>query len=363
MKQSWRLATIRGTEVKVHFTFPLLLLYRALPYYQDGGLHAAGLEVLVLLTLFFCVLLHEFGHIGMARHFGIDTPDVILLPIGGVARLRRMPEEPRQELLIALAGPAVTLAIALLLYLVTLAASIPVGDDAPGAGVGGFVVEIMLINVFLLIFNLIPAFPMDGGRVLRSLLAFRLGITRATRIAARVGQGLAIAAAGYGILSTPSNFWLALIAAFVFFGARQELAMVEQRSFDEVQPPLKELMLTAFHAIPLHTRLVDAADISHHSAQGEFPVVDNQGRVEGLLTQAQLIHGLTAHGPHGTVAEAMATGVPLLDAEMPFGQAFAQLKASGLPALPVLNAAGALVGMLSLALVRDLVLAGRLQVR
>ncbi|HKV72980.1 MAG TPA: site-2 protease family protein [Gemmatimonadales bacterium] len=363
MNNSWRLATIRGTDVKVHFTFPLLLLIRAVPYYQDGGLNAAALEVLVLLALFFCVLLHEFGHIGMARRFGIDTPDVILLPIGGVARLRRMPEEPRQELLIALAGPAVTLAIALLLYLVTLVAGIPIDFDRVGVGVGGFIVEIMLINVFLLGFNLIPAFPMDGGRVLRALLAFKLGITRATRIAARVGQGLAVAAAIWGIVGTPPDIWLVLIAIFVFFGAGAELTMVERRSLEGPQPALRELMLTGFQTIPLHTRLGEAAEISHRSAQAEFPVVDNNGRLEGLLTRDRLIHGLAAQGPAGTVAEVMQAGVATLEADMPFGEAFARLQASGLPALPVLDPTGALVGMLSRDLVRDLLIAGRLRTR
>ena len=363
MNNSWKVATIRGTDVKVHFTFPLLLLIRAIPYYQDGGLNAAAGEVLVLLALFLCVLLHEFGHIGMARRFGIDTPDVILLPIGGVARLRRMPDEPKQELLIALAGPAVTLAIAVVLYLVTLVAGIPIDMDSMGAGVGGFIVEIMVINLFLLVFNLIPAFPMDGGRVLRSLLAFRLGITRATRIAARVGQFLAVSAAIYGVVGTPPDIWLVLIAIFVFFGARAELAMVERRSLAGPQPALRELMLTDVQTIPIHTRLVDAADISHRSAQGEFPVVDNLGHLEGLLTRDRLIHGLAAQGPAGTVAEVMVSGVPALEAEMPFGEAFARLQTSGLPALPVVDPAGALVGMLSLDLVRDLLLAGRLRSR
>ncbi len=362
MNSSWKLATIRGTEVKIHVTFPLLLLYDAYRFYGSGGAEVAIVQLALVLALFFCVLLHEFGHIGMARRFGIDTPDVILLPIGGVARLRHMPDEPRQELLIALAGPAVTLAIAAGLYLVLRMAGIPVDPD-PGLGSGGFLAELMWLNVLLLVFNLIPAFPMDGGRVLRALLAFKLGITRATRIAARVGQGLAVAAAIWGIVGTPPDIWLVLIAIFVFFGAGAELTMVERRSLEGPQPALREVMLTGFQAIPLHTRLGEAAEISHRSAQAGFPVVDNNGRLEGLLTRKRLIEALGGEGEERTVAEVMESRVATLDADMPFGEAFARLQASGLPALPVLDPTGALVGMLSRDLVRDLLLAGRLRTR
>lgn len=360
MNGSWRAVTVRGTEVKIHFTFPLLLLLRGWQHYQEGGAAAALHAVVVLLTLFLCVLLHEFGHIGMARRFGIRTPDVLLLPIGGVARLERMPEEPKQELLIALAGPAVTLAIAVGLYLVILAGGQPIELERSLSGQGPFLTEIMAINAFLLVFNLIPAFPMDGGRVLRSLLAFRLGLPRATRIAARLGQGLAVAAALYGLFSTPSDIWLVLIGVFVFFGAGAELAGVEQRAMAR-DVPLGDVMLTTFQTIPIHARLEAAAELLGNGDQQEFPVVDNLGRVEGLLTREHLRQGLAVHGSAGTVEEAMAPRVPALAPELPFRLALERLKASGLPALPVLNAAGVLVGMLTLRQVNELLLLTRTQ--
>jgi Zn-dependent protease len=184
MTWSLRLFRIAGTDVKVHVTFLLLLGF----FWLQGGTAAA----LMLLGIFACVLLHEFGHIAMARRFGGRTPDVILLPLGGVARLERMPDEPRQELLIALAGPLVTLVIAVALYawLAFTGTTPPLVPGLYGLP-GGFLDELYRINVLLLLFNLIPAFPMDGGRVLRAMLASRLGLARATRIAASIGQMLA----------------------------------------------------------------------------------------------------------------------------------------------------------------------------
>ena len=168
---------VAGTEIKVHLTFFILVAFWAMAGYQQGGPSGALLAALSLLALFACVLLHEFGHILMARRFGVRTPDVILLPIGGVARLERIPDEPRQELLIALAGPAVTLAIVVLLYLV-LAVSGPEPSLWGLQPAGPFLDNLMRVNLYLLLFNLFPAFPMDGGRVLRALLASRLGLVR-----------------------------------------------------------------------------------------------------------------------------------------------------------------------------------------
>src|SRR5918993_1371442 len=191
MRWSYRIGTVAGTDIKVHVTFLLIVAWWAAIGYSQGGLPGALTGALALLALFACILLHEFGHISMARRFGVRTPDVILLPIGGVARLERIPEEPRQELLIALAGPAVTAAIALVLYaLIRLSGNdAGLGDLTPGRP---FLSLLMNVNVYLLLFNLIPAFPMDGGRVLRALLASRMGMVRGTRVAAMLGQTLAV---------------------------------------------------------------------------------------------------------------------------------------------------------------------------
>src|SRR6478752_2253188 len=200
MRWSWKIGTVAGTQIKVHVTFLLLVAWWAVMGYQEGGSSGAVSTALALLALFGCVLLHEFGHILMARRFGVRTPDVILLPIGGVARLERIPDEPKQELLIALAGPAVTLAIIVLLYLLLQLSGRPlaIGELTPDTP---FLAQLMVVNIYLLLFNLIPAFPMDGGRVLRALLASRLGLMRGTRIAASLGQMLAVAGGLYGFVA------------------------------------------------------------------------------------------------------------------------------------------------------------------
>ncbi|HEV8125250.1 MAG TPA: site-2 protease family protein [Gemmatimonadales bacterium] len=228
MRWSYRIIRIAGTDVKMHVTFLLLLAFRALGGYQEGGTSGLATELVFTTGIFLCIVLHEFGHIFMARRFGIRTPDVILLPIGGVARLERMPSEPRQEFLIALAGPAVTLGIAAVLYGYLRAWGLHpplLSLELDGRSI---TTALMQVNVFLLLFNLIPAFPMDGGRVLRSLLAMRLGLLPATRIAARIGQTLAIVAGVYGFQSHATM--LVLIAIFVFLGAGTELNAVELRA-------------------------------------------------------------------------------------------------------------------------------------
>lgn len=228
MTWSLRLARILGTDVKVHFTFILLLAFLFAKAQMEDGVQAALALTAMVVALFVCVLLHEFGHILMARHFGIRTPDVLLLPIGGVARLERIPEEPRQETLIALAGPAVTLAIILVLGLVLQLNGnpptfTPWDFDSPAAAK-----QLFYMNLLLLGFNLLPAFPMDGGRVLRAVLARRMNYVRATRIAATLGQTIALAG---GLVGVYRREWmLALIALFIVLAAGQEANQVEARA-------------------------------------------------------------------------------------------------------------------------------------
>lgn len=355
MRWSYRIIRIAGTDVKVHVTFLLLLGFLGLQGYQSGGTPGAVENLSFILGVFLCVLLHEFGHIFMARHFGVRTPDVILLPIGGVARLERMPDEPRQEFLIALAGPAVTLAIAGGLYgylriqglhPALLAATL----------VGSLSVTLMQVNVFLLLFNLIPAFPMDGGRVLRSLLAMRIGLPRATRIAASIGQVVAVILGLTGLYL--NAYMLVFIAFFVFIGAGSELNAVEMKTAG-LGVRVGDMMMTRFQVIPVHARLEQAVRMLLDADQKEFPVVDNEGRIEGILSRDNLIAGLSQRGPQSTVQEAMTPRVPALHPAQGFDEAVHRLRGSGVPALPVLDDSGHLVGLLSLENVAELVLVRR----
>lgn len=224
MKWSYRIARIAGIDVRIHLSFLLLPVIFGLLGWRDGGLAAAGESIVFILLLFVCVVLHEFGHALAGRRFGIRTPDITLLPIGGVARMERIPEKPSQELAIALAGPAVNVMIAGLLAAI-LAASGGISMVTPEAW-RTLLQNLMTINLALVVFNLIPAFPMDGGRVLRGILGFALPFTTSSRIAARTGQVMALLFAVGGFFWNPM---LLLIAFFVFNGARQEIEYIRQR--------------------------------------------------------------------------------------------------------------------------------------
>jgi Zn-dependent protease len=348
---------IAGTEIKVHVTFLLLVAFWGLAAYEEGGVPGAVGAVALLLALFACVLLHEFGHILMARRFGVRTPDVLLLPIGGVARLERIPDQPKQEFFIAIAGPAVTLAIVLVLYALSalLGDTTTLNQPDPQAP---FLVNLYQVNLFLLIFNLIPAFPMDGGRVLRALLASRLGLVRGTRIAATLGQFIAIVGGIYGLTASPPRPLLALIALFVFLGASAEATAVETRVAGEGLH-VAQMMLTDFRTIPVHASLAQAVELLLAGDQREFPVVDNLGRTEGILTRDNLIRGLNQRGPNSTVAESMTARAPVVTPNLGFQDALERLRTSGLPALPVVDAGGSLVGLLTMDNITDLLLVRR----
>lgn len=209
MGYSWELGPVLGIQLRAHFTFFLMLILGALAGAASGGLPGMTQQVVFTVLLFGLVVLHELGHAMAARAFGIRTHDILLLPVGGMARLERPPATPQQEILVALAGPAVNMALATLL--VPLAAL---------AG-HGLIEQLLWANVSLALFNLIPAFPMDGGRVLRAGLTWKLGPFEATRLAASIGKGAAIALGILGLFFEP---FLVLIAGFVWFLADQEQA-------------------------------------------------------------------------------------------------------------------------------------------
>lgn len=357
MGWSFTLGSIRGTAVKVHFTFLLLLAWYALKGYRFGGAEQAMWMVILLLALFACVLLHEFGHITMAARFGVRTPDVILLPIGGLARLERIPEQPRQEFLIALAGPAVTLAIIIVLGLVIDVRGPAVVDLVLTGNARNLREMLFAVNVWLLGFNLLPAFPMDGGRVLRALLARRMGLPRATRIAATIGQTAAAVAAVWAFLFS-QNYMLGLVAVFVFLGAAAEAQAVEQRETLKGLT-VEKLMVRQFRALPFYSTLAQATDMLLAGEQREFPVIDTGGRVVGLLGRDGLIRGLAERGSESSVGDAMATNLPIVGPLDGFERAIQALRESGLSALPVRDEEGRLLGLLTMDNINDMLLIRR----
>lgn len=355
MKWSYRIARVAGIDVRVHVTFLLLLAYFGFLAYSHAGAMAALANVVFILLLFVCVLLHEFGHAFAARVYGIQTPDITLLPIGGVARLARMPENPIQELVVAVAGPMVNVVIALALWLL-LGMPSPFGDPfeitQPGTAV---LAQLLEVNVMLILFNMIPAFPMDGGRVLRAILATKLDHARATNVAAKVGQGIAVLFAIVSITGIPGivepNLFLLLIAMFVFSGAQQEAQYAQMRTA-AAGLRVGDAMLTRFHSLPEMMSVSDAMSLVLNDTQPIFPVVDDRLRVVGMVLRNELLEA----GQNGRGAEsvsALAKDIPAVSSQDTFEQALSLMQQSGSAILPVVNPGRQIIGLVSLNLLSE----------
>ncbi len=347
---SWRIARIAGVDIYMHATFVLLLAWVALTplLHGQGGFEAvAGVGLMV--SVFALVVLHELGHALAARRFGIRTRDITLLPIGGVSRMERIPDDPRQELLVAIAGPAVNVALALLLFcaLAAMGGSLGVAElRVPGAP---FVAKLMWINVGLAVFNMIPAFPMDGGRVLRALLATRMSHVRATDVAARVGRGLAVA---FGLAGVVFNPMLILIALFVWMGATQEAVVEHVRSSLETVT-VGEAMITRFRALSPTETVAFALEHALGGFQHDFPVLD-EGRVVGVLTRVDVLRAVASTGTRQRVADCMRRDFPTIEASETLANAIQSLDLTACPAVPVVRD-GRLAGILTSERIAELV--------
>ena len=309
MKWSLKIARISGIDVYLHFTFLLLILWIGLAYWQmEGTVDAVLAGVGFIVALFACVVLHELGHALAARRFGIRTRSIVLLPIGGIASIERTPEDPHQEILIALAGPAVSFGIAGILWLVLSAAGGITAVDSLSLSESGFLQRLMLVNLLLGAFNLLPAFPMDGGRVFRALLSLRLGPVRATRIAALVAQAAAVLLALIGLRY---NLFLVLIAIFIWIGAVTEASMVSARSV-LAGITARAAMETNFEVLAHDESLGRAVRLTLDGSQKDFPVV-RDGDVVGVLRQADLLRGLHDHGKLCRVDQVMQGPPPRME--------------------------------------------------
>ena len=347
MTTSFRIGRLFGIDVKVHVTFALILLWAALLELRSGGAVADALTaVLFVLALFLCVVLHEMGHALMARRFGVETRDIVLLPIGGVARLSHIPEAPAKELLIAIAGPVVNVILAALLFGGLAAAGQPfvpdVVEEAPRWTALSFVSRVLFANLMLFFFNLVPAFPMDGGRILRALLATQMSRARATAVAARVGRLLAGVAIVLGVAS--GNPMLILVALFVWIaGAAEASAAALKERFAGV--PVSRVMQTDFDWLGPGDTLARAAELTLAGSQRHFPVVDGDTLV-GLLTQRGLVRGLAKEGPMGSVAAAMQTDISVAEASDRLEPLLREPRLLAGGAVPVLRS-GRLEGLLT----------------
>lgn len=333
MKWSWKIGRLAGIDLRVHATFLILLAWLALVSYRASGTAIAALRgVLFTLALFGSVVLHELGHALVARRFGVPTRDITLLPIGGVARLEYMPDRPKQEFWIAVAGPSVTLAIVLVLYASLRLLSLPVTPTTQVIGGPGFLAQLMWVNVSLLVFNLLPAFPMDGGRLLRAVLALRMNYVRATEIAARIGRTFALV---FGIVGLFYNPFLVMIALFVWLGAAGEAAEVQMRSSLE-GVPVERVMIREVQTLTPRDTLDVALGHVLAGFQEDFPVVDD-GAVVGVLTRNALIEGVTRRGREALVGEVMDQGFRTATPQEPVERAMARLRESRCRTLPVIS--------------------------
>src|SRR6516225_5563871 len=343
MSWSLNIGTIAGTAVRVHVTFLLFLGWIFAASWVAGGADAAWQGLAFLVLLFACVVAHEFGHIFTARAFGVATPDVTLLPIGGVARLERIPEEPYEEFLVAIAGPLVNVAIAVALILIA-GARVNAGDlyavESPHTSM---IDRLAAVNLFLAVFNMIPAFPMDGGRVLRALLATRLGYVRATEVAAVIGQFVAFALGFIGLMANPI---LIFIAIFVYLAASSEAHMVALRAASR-GVPVSYAMMTQFATLSPEAHIDEAVRTLLQTSQGEFPVIDAAGRPVGVLGRADLIRAIKTRGPDAHVADAMIGEVPTISHRATLEQAFKLLQQKSVPAVGVTDPTGKLVGLVT----------------
>jgi Zn-dependent protease/CBS domain-containing protein len=330
---SWHVGTLFGIEVRVHATFLILLLWVATSHVMAGhGLAMAASGVAFVLCVFAIIVLHELGHALTARRFGIKTRDITLLPIGGVARLEKMPSKPSEELLVAIAGPAVNVVLALLLFgtLVALGALEDVGRLSI---VGGpFLAKLMWTNIALAAFNIIPAFPMDGGRVLRALLAMRTSYVRATDLAAMVGQGVALV---FGLVGLFMNPFLVFIALFVWIGAQAEARLAHTHA-SLAGVPVSSAMITRFAVIGPEEPVAAIVNRMLGGFQDDMPVVDG-AKLVGVLGREDVLRAAIAGQADAQVRRVMRTDFAMVRESDSLELAFERLQASGQRCIPVVR--------------------------
>jgi Zn-dependent protease/CBS domain-containing protein len=349
VRWSFPIGTIAGIRIELHVTFLLFVVWVGLSQgLLTGDTRRSLSAVTLLLLVFACVVLHELGHALAARRYGIKTRDIVLLPIGGVARLQRMPDKPQQEIVVAIAGPLVNVAIAGVLTLVLTLVRQPLQLDWAQ---GGIFSSLLAVNVVMVVFNMIPAFPMDGGRVLRAVLALRLPYVKATRIASTIGQGIALLLGALGFFF---NYpMLMFVALFVFLAAAEENAMVRARA-TLTGLPARAAMLSEFDVLDVGEPLQRAVDLLMAGSQQDFPVLE-RGLPVGVLTRADLLRALQRTGPAARVGDVVARDGITAEPGEPLEEVFQRMRMNQRPTLPVVSD-GRLVGLLTFENVSELLL-------
>ena len=342
---AWTIGRVAGIDIRVHATFLLLLAWVAFAEYQQVGTAAAAISgVIFMLAVFALVVLHEFGHALTAARYGVRTRAILLLPIGGVSQLEEIPRQPSEELAIAIAGPLVTVAVVVVLYAVLRATGTPVQAAQALNGTGSFLSRLMWINVVLAVFNLLPAFPMDGGRVLRALIAMHTDYVTATNIAARIGQAFALVFGLIGLLVL-GNVLLVLVAFFVWIGAAGEAASVRVSTAIE-GVPVARVMTTDVRSLSADEPVSTAASEVVAGFQNDFPVMRDH-TVAGVLTRGDLLRALAVGRQGETVGDIMDRTFAATTPDEMLSAALARLQQCRCRTLPVLRN-GSLAGLLTM---------------
>lgn len=356
MRWSWTIARIRGIDVNIHATFLILLAWIAFADYE--AVHTASAAVIgILLTLavFASVVLHEFGHALTAARFGVGTRSITLLPIGGVARLERLPDRPSEEMIIAIAGPAVTVAIIVALYLVLVIAGVSTVPGNEPFGPWSFVAQVLWINVVLAVFNLLPAFPMDGGRVLRGALARQMTFERATEIAARTGKVFALLFALFGLFIV-NNPFLVIIAVFVWLSAAAE-ANAAQLKATVGDVAVSRAMITDVRTLTPDESVSAAIEEVRAGFQHDFPVVADD-RITGVLTREGLLRAMAEGHADEPVAQVMQRSFSATSPDESLETALERLHECHCRTLPVLRGRR-VVGLLTTEKINEFVMIAR----
>ncbi len=368
MRGAIRLIRLFGIPVQVHWSFFLLFVWVAYIGWSSGlGLYSAGWLALFMVALFVCVVMHEFGHALMARRFGIRTHDITLLPIGGVARLDRIPEQPGQELLVAIAGPLVNVVVAAALWgWLSWQRGLWVSDALmtlvhPSGALflysRNFLPALAFTNLFVAAFNMLPAFPLDGGRVTRALLSLWWPRVTATRIAAYLGQGIALLLLLLAFLNF--DLILGLIAVFVFTTASREYRYVRDSQM-LTSVPVHHVMRRRYTLLAPSDPVGLALRLMTRNGEQGFLLLDELGRPSMAVDEETLLAHVMEGKPEQTPVGELAKRVPApLAATMPLSDAIRQMEQHQLELMPVMEA-GTMVGVLDLQRARKL---GRLYAR
>lgn len=332
MKWSFQIGKLFGIPIRVHFTFLLLLLFIGISGSKQGGSTSAVFGMATIVFIFFCVILHEVGHSLMAKHYGINVKDIVLLPIGGVSRMDEIPENPKEEINISLVGPLVSFGLAILFFILAKLLNQSISFKSLTIFRGNLIANLFWINSILGLFNLIPAFPMDGGRVLRGILATSMDSLKATKIAVGVGQGFAILLFFIGIFF---NWWMALIAIFIYLGAEGEERMMTVRA-SLAKSPVRLAMLTDFHTVSPDETIGQVLERICHSLQQDFPVMEKDEMV-GILTREAIFSTLHKHEKSAWVKDIMQKDFISTTEDAPLSDIYKTMTIHNLSMIPVMK--------------------------